>query len=150
MHKGVNNGLEAKAYLKQVQKLDRMIENKLAEIEQWREMATCTTQRLSADKVQSSPNPQKMADAICKIVQIEGETDVLVDRLVDTKREVIKTLERLVSTEYDVLHKVYIQYMTFEEVAERKGKSYSWVKKVHQYGMQNLQKILNEKEKQAG
>jgi len=141
--------LEAKAYLKQVQKLDRMIENKLAEIEQWREMATCTTQRLSADKVQSSPNPQKMADAICKIVQIEGETDVLVDRLVDTKREVIKTLEKLDSAEYDVLHKVYIQYMTFEDVAEKKGKSYNWVKNVHWYGIQHLQKLLDEKESQA-
>ena len=140
--------MKAKEFLQQVKKLDRLIENKLAELQQWKAMATCTTQQLTADKVQTSGNPQKMADAVCKIIEIEAEIDRYVDSLVDTKREVINTLERLNPTEYDLLHKVYVQYFTFDEVAEKKGKSYSWVTTVHGRALKNIQSMLDERNKQ--
>ena len=139
--------MKAKEYLKQLQKLDKLIENKLAEKEQWNAIATSTTQQMSADRVQSSGNPQKMADAVCKIIEIEAEIDAYIDSLVDTKRDVIQTLERLNPTEYDLLHKVYVQYFTFEEVAARKDKTYSWVTTVHGRALKNVQRILDEKKK---
>ena len=140
--------MKAKDYLRQLKMLDRLIENKLAEKEQWKAMATSTTQQLTADRVQTSGNPQKMADAVCKIIEIESEIDACIDNLVDTKRDVIKTLERLNPTGYDLLHKVYVQLLTFEEVADRKGKSYSWVTTVHGRALKNVQRILDERRKQ--
>lgn len=140
--------MKAKDYLKQLQKLDRLIENKLAEKEQWRAIATSTTQQLTPDKVQSTSNPHKMADAIHKIIEIEAEIDACVDRLVDTKKDVISTIERLNPTEYDLLHKVYVQYFTFDEVADKKGKSYSWVTTVHGRALKNVQRIIDERNKQ--
>ena len=112
-------------------------------------MATYTTQQMTADRVQTSGNPQKMADAVYKIIEIEAEIDACIDKLVDTKREVIGTLERLNPTEYDLLHKVYVQYMTFDEVALKKGKSYSWVTTVHGRALKNVQDILDEREKEC-
>lgn len=140
--------MKAKDYLRQLKMLDRLIENKLAEKEQWKAMATSTTQQLSADRVQTSGNPQKMADAVCKIIEIEAEIDACIDSLVDTKRDVIKTLERLNPTEYDLLHKVYVQFLTFEEVADKKGKSYSWVTTVHGRALKNVQRLLDGRRKQ--
>lgn len=139
--------MKAKEYLKQLEKLDKLIENKLAEKEQWKAIATSTTQQMSADRVQSSGNPQKMADAVCKIIEIEAEINAYIDSLVDTKKEVISTLERLNPTEYDLLHKVYVQYFTFEEVAARKDKTYSWVTTVHGRALKNVQRMLDEKKK---
>ena len=139
--------MKAKDYLRQLQKLDKLIENKLAEKEQWKAMATSTTQQMSADRVQTSGNPQKMADAVCKIIEIEAEIDAYIDRLVDTKREVISTLERLNPTEYDLLHKVYVQYFTFDDVAIKMSKSYSWVTTVHGRALKNVQRMLDEREK---
>ena len=139
--------MKAKDYLKQLQKLDKLIENKLAEKEQWRAIATSTTQQMTPDRVQSSGNPQKMADAICRIIEIETEIDRYVDSLVDTKREVISTLERLNPTEYDLLHKVYVQYFTFEEVADKQGKTYSWATTVHGRALKNVQRMLDERKK---
>lgn len=150
MFETLKNGgtvVKAKDYLKQLQKLDRLIENKLAEKEQWKTMATNTTQQMTADRVQTSSNPQRMADAVYKIIEIEAEIDAYIDKLVDTKREVIGTLERLNPTEYDLLHKVYVQYMTFDDVAFKKGKSYSWVTTVHGRALRNVQDILDEREK---
>lgn len=140
--------MKAKDYLRQLKMLDRLIENKLAEKEQWKAMATSTTQQLTADRVQTSGNPQKMADAVCKIIEIEAEIDACIDNLVDTKRDVIKTLERLNPTEYDLLHKVYVQFLTFEEVADKKGKSYSWVTTVHGRALKNVQRLLDGRRKQ--
>ena len=139
--------MKAKDYLRQLEKLDKMIENKLAELDQWKAKSTCTTQQLTADRVQSSGNPQKMADAVCKIIEIEGEIDAFIDRLVDTKREVISTLERLNPTEYDVLHKMYVQYFTLEEVSIKKGKSYSWATTIHGNALKSVQRMLDEREK---
>lgn len=146
-----NGGDEVKAkdYLKQLQKLDRLIENKLAEKDQWKAMATYTTQQMTIDRVQVSGNPQKMADAVYKIIEIEAEIDACIDKLVDTKREVIGALERLNPTEYDLLHKVYVQYMTFDDVALKKGKSYSWVTTVHGRALKNVQDILDERKKEC-
>ena len=140
--------MKAKEYLKQLQKLDKLIENKLAEKEQWRAIATGTTQQMTPDRVQSSPNPQKMADAVCRIIEIESEIDAYIDKLVDTKREVISTIERLNPTEYDLLHKVYVQYFTFDDVAIKNDKSYSWVTTVHGKALKNVQRMLDERDKQ--
>lgn len=148
--KGMMNRVKAKEYLKRLEKLDKLIENKLAEKEQWKAIATSTTQQMSADRVQSSGNPQKMADAVCKIIEIEAEIDACIDRLVDTKKEVINTLEKLNPTEYDLLHKIYVQYLAFEDVADKKGKSYSWVTTVHGRALKNVQRMLDEREKQCG
>jgi DNA-directed RNA polymerase specialized sigma24 family protein len=139
--------MQAKTYLRQLQKLDKLIENKLAEKEQWRAIATSTTQQMTPDRVQTSGNHQKMADAIHKLIEIEAEIDACIDRLVDTKKEVISTLERLNPTEYDLLHKVYVQYFTFDDVAIKKGKSYSWVTTVHGRALKNVQRMLDERKK---
>ena len=141
--------MKAKDYLRQLQKLDKLIENKLAEKEQWKAMATSTTQQLTADRVQTSGNPQKMADAVCKIIEIEAELNAFVDRLIDTKRDVISTIERLNPTEYDLLHKVYVQYFTFDDVAIKMNKSYSWVTTVHGRALKSVQNMLDERQKNA-
>lgn len=140
--------MKAKDYLRQLQKLDRLIENKLAELQQWRAMATCTTQQLNADKVQSSGNPQKMADAVIKIIDIEAEIDRCVDTLVDTKRDVINTLERLNPSEYDLMHKVYVQNFTLDDYANTNGKSYGWAKNKHSRALKKVQRMLDERERQ--
>ena len=141
--------MKAKEYLRQLQKLDRLIENKLAEKEQWKAMATSTTQQLSADRVQTSGNPQKMADAICKMIEIEGEIDACIDNLINTKREVISTIERLNPIEYDLLHKMYVQYFTLDDIAIKNNKSYSWATTIHGIAMKKVQRMLDEREKNA-
>lgn len=137
--------MRAKDYLRQISKLDKLIENKIAEMERWKVIATRTTAYSEGDRVQSSGGKEKMADAVCRYLQVEEEINEAVDRLVDAKREVIRTIERLEVEEYDVLHKLYVQGKTFQEVAEEKAKSYSWVTLKHGRALANLQKILEEK-----
>jgi hypothetical protein len=134
----------AKDFLRQVEKLDTLIRNKLIEQEQWRDIALGITANIGGEKVQASGNQQKMASAIEKCVDMESEIDALVDALVDTKRKVIATIEKLDSpTEYDVLHKRYIQHLSLQEIADEKGRDYGWATTTHGRALKSVQMLLD-------
>ena len=137
--------MKAKDYLLQISKIDRLIENKIAELEHWQAIATGTTTFSDGDRVQSSGNKYKMEDAIIKCIEISNEINVEIDRLVDTRKEVISTIEQLKPSEYDVLHKIYVQNKDFQEIATAKKMSYSWVTTKHGRALASLQKILDER-----
>lgn len=138
--------MQAKEYLTQVEKLDKLIENKLKELEQWESMATgISSAPMGAERVQSSGNQQKMADAVYKIVELKNDINRLVDTYIDIKQGVIHTIEHLSADEYDVLHKMYIQRLSMREIADMKGKSYKWVKGIHRCGIKNIQEALGKK-----
>ena len=135
----------ARDYLKQLRKLDILINNKMVEREQWRSMALNVTPKQGGERVQTSGNQQKMADAINHYVDIEKEIDHCIDEYYNKKKEILSTIEELNATEYDILHKVYVQQIQLEDVAEQKKRSYSWVTTVHGRALQNVQKILDRK-----
>ena len=137
--------MKSKDYLKQLEKLDTMIQNKLIERAQWKAIALSVTTHSGGERVQSSGSQQKMADAVDRCVDMEQEIDILVDRLVDLKREITQIIEQLNTAEYDVLHKLYIQGMTFDEVAQLKDKSKSWVTTVHGRALKNMDCLLKER-----
>ena len=115
----------------------------MIECAQWRSIATGTTAQMGGERVQSSGSQQKMADAVDRYVDIENEIDKFIDKLVDKKKDVISVIEHLNATEYDILHKVYVQYFTLDEVAEMYEKTYSWATTVHGRALRNVQKILD-------
>jgi RNase H-fold protein (predicted Holliday junction resolvase) len=138
--------LEAKEFLKQVEKLDVRITNKLIEQRQWRDIALGITANMEGERVQSSGSQSKMADAITKCVDMEAEIDSLIDKLIDTKKEVIQAIERLDSPiEYDILHKRYIQFKDLQDIADHYGKEYGWATTTHGRALKHLQNILDEK-----
>ena len=141
---------EAKDFLMQLKKIDKIIENKLIEREQWKSIAMGTTSHSDGERVQSSGSQQKMADAIGRYIDIESEIDRCIDRLVATKQDVISVIEQLNTTEYDLLHVVYVQYLTLEDFAEQYGKSYRWAAGVHGRALVNVLKILEERKGDDG
>jgi DNA-directed RNA polymerase specialized sigma24 family protein len=140
--------LLAKDYLKQVRKLDSLIKNKLIEKQQWMDVALGITPQISADRVQSSGNQQKMASAVDKCIEIEQELDEYVDKLIEKKREILSVLEQLSPKKYDVMHAVYVQFQTFGETAYSMNKSYSWVKGTHSKAIKEVQRIIDNMEEQ--
>ncbi len=136
--------MESKEFLKQVEKLDLRIRNKLIEQQQWRDIALGITANMDGERVQSSGGKSKMADAVERLVDAEAEIDNLVDELVDTKKKVIETIERLDSaTEYNVLHLRYIQFKSLQEIADHYGRDYGWVTTTHGRALKSVQDILD-------
>ena len=150
--------MKAKEYLKQLQKLNRMIENKLMEKEQWKTIAcgiSAPTAPETGVRVQTSGSQQKMADAVARYLDMESEIDQCIDALVDTRTEIIAVIEQLPPAQYDLLHKAYvgvvqdesIHYMTLPEIADLYQRSRSWANVVHGRALANVQKILDSRDK---
>ena len=136
--------MNAKDYLQQPKKLDMMILNKLAEQRQWRDIALGITANMEGERVQSSGAKTKMADAVEKCVDMEAEINSLIDTLIDVKKDVIQTIEKLDSpVEYDVLHRRYIQYISLQDIADHYHKDYGWATTVHGRALKSLQAILD-------
>jgi RNase H-fold protein (predicted Holliday junction resolvase) len=140
--------LKAQEFLRQVRKLDLQITNKLIEQQQWKDIALGITANMDGERVQSSGAKSKMANAVEKCVDMEAEIDSLVDKLIDTKKEVIQAIEQLDSpTEYDVLHRRYIQFLSLQDIADHYRKDYGWATTTHGRALKSLQEILDEREK---
>ena len=135
---------EAQRYLEQVEMLDAVIRNKLIEQQQWKNIALGITANMDGERVQSSTSQSKMADAIDKCVDMEAEIDSLIDRLIDTKREVIQTIEQVDSPIwYNILHMRFIQFKELQEIADHYGRDYDWAATTQGRGIANVQKILD-------
>ena len=137
--------MKAKDYLKQVQKIDVIIKNKIIEKEQWMSMATSTTASSDGERVQSSGSQQKMADVVVRYVELEADIDRHINSLIATKKDVIEVIEQLPAIEYDILHRVYIQYKDLNDVAAEYGKTYSWITTVHGRALQHVQDVLDKR-----
>lgn len=139
--------MKAQDFLRQVRKLDLQITNKLIEKQQWRDIALGITANMDGERVQSSGGKSKMAEAVEKLVDAETEIDSLVDKLIDVKKEVIQAIEQLDSpTEYDVLHRRYIQFLSLQDIADHYRKDYGWATTTHGRALKSLQEILDRKE----
>ena len=146
---------KAKEFLGQIKKINVMIENKLAEAERWKSVALGITSggtdvKINGvihqmDKVQSTGSQQKMADAINKYVDLEAEINADIDKLIDTRKNIIETIELLEAEKYDLLHKVYVQGFTLDEVAAMYDFSYSWATTLHGRALKDVERILDER-----
>ena len=136
--------MTAKEYLQQLEKLDTIIQNKLIEKDQWNEVALGITARMDGERVQSSGAKSKMAEAVEKCVDIEAEIDSLIDALISTKKDVIHTIEQVENpTEYNILHKRYVQYLQLQDIADDYGKDYGWATTTHGRALKSVQEILD-------
>ena len=138
--------MKAQEFLRQGRKLDLQITNKLIEQQQWKDIALGITANMDGERVQSSGAKSKMANAVEKCVDMEAEIDSLIDKLIETKKEVIQAIEQLDSpTEYDVLHRRYIQFLSLQEIADHYRKDYGWATTTHGRALKSLQSILDKK-----
>lgn len=141
--------MDAKEFLRQVGKIDRIIKNKMIEMEQWKRIACGTSAPSMGERVQTSGSKQKMADAVDRYIDLEADINKEIDRLVDKKREIIGVIEQLNEVEYDVLHRLYIQKESFWDVADAYGMTYSGITTLHGRALKHVQKIIDTREKDA-
>ena len=82
--------METKQYLSQISRLDRMIKNKISEISQLRELLMSVSAVSVDEKVQTSPNFDKIGSSFCKISEMEDNLNLLIDEYVKKKNEIIR------------------------------------------------------------
>lgn len=133
----------AKEYLEQIHRYDCVINNKLAEIMQWRELAiSIGSQRMDIEKVKSSPK-NKITEMVEKIDMLETELQGIIDEYIDKRREVIKVIEKVRDTdEYDLLYKYYVGNKRLFEISAEMKMSYDRAKHLHTEALKSVENIL--------
>ena len=140
--------IDAKKYLEEIERYNSVIENKLAEIDQLKSLATSITTATSDTPVQSSGNNDRIGKIVADIVDKENELQKITDKLVDEKNERVQIIEQLEDRlQYNILHKRYLQLMEFEDIAEKEHYSKQWIYKIHKQALENIQIILNSRVK---
>jgi DNA-directed RNA polymerase specialized sigma subunit len=136
---------DAQTYLLRVEMIDTLVENKLIEQRQWKDLALNITANMGGERVKSSStSTSKMEDAVLKCIMIEDEIAAAVDRLIAEKKKVVRTIEALHSpTEYRILHMRYIQHISLADIAENLNREYTWVTTVHGRAVKHVQDLLN-------
>lgn len=131
--------MEAEVYLDRIKKIDSMIKNKLRDYARWVEQADGLGGAALGERVQSSRNLHRGADAIGNYIDIERE----IAALKQERQTIIQTIEQLPAAEYDVIYKLYVEDYTLKEVAYHAGKSYRWVKLKKNHSLLLVQSLLD-------
>lgn len=131
-------------WLEQVRKLDELINAKIAERDRLIALATDVSAKPMDGMPYSNTGTvsQRMQNAVINLIMLEQELDKIIDKYVDYKQEVVATLEKLPDKEYGVLHRHYIRYMTWEQVAEDMGYSTTQVWRIKKNGLKILQHVI--------
>jgi DNA-directed RNA polymerase specialized sigma subunit len=136
--------MTTKDYLNQVGRLNRMINNKLVEIAQLKELACSISAIQTGERVQATPNYDKIGTAYAKIDEMERKLDKLIDTYVDKKNHIIGQIDGIEDEMlYNILFARYIERKTFEKIATEL--EYSWRQIIRLHG-----KALKQFENQYG
>lgn len=132
--------METKEYLQQIGRYDRLINNKLVELAQYRSMACSVSAVKNDERVQSSPSYDTMDKIVSKIEQMENEIDMLVDRYIDNKRIIISQIDSM-SDEmtYQILLSRYVEQKTFEKMAIEMNYCYKQIIRRHGKALQEFE-----------
>jgi hypothetical protein len=133
---------EAQLFLEELERIDALVECKLIERLQWKELALNITANMGGEVVQSSGSQSKMAEAVNHAIDMENEVLLAVNKLIAKKKEVTQLIEQVDNaTWYKILHERYVQHIELSDIADNFGKSYDWAKSTHGRAIQCVQRM---------
>lgn len=137
--------MTTKEYLGQISRLNRMINNKLTEIAQLKDMAASISAPQSGDRVQTTLNFDKIGTKYAKIDEMERKIDGMVDELVDKKEKIIQQIDSMEDENtYNILFARYIEKKTFEVIATEMKYSWRQVVRLHGTALKQFEKKYGE------
>ena len=138
--------MTAKEYLNRAWNVDQRINSKLYQLDSLKDMATKATSTLGTEPVSGTRNVQRMADTIDNIVALENEINDDIDRLVDLKRDVIKTISKVQDTNcLTLLELRYLSFKSWDDIAAEMNYTSRWVHIMHSKALAAVEKILAER-----
>ncbi|MBO5953215.1 MAG: hypothetical protein J6Q53_03730 [Oscillospiraceae bacterium] len=110
--------MTAKEYLNQAYRLDQQISSKQEQIDALNDLATRCTASMTGMPHSPNQGNSSMADAICKIVDLQTAIANDMGALVDLKADIIRTISQVSNVEYRlILEKRYVTGKTWPEIA---------------------------------
>lgn len=131
--------MTAKEYLSQALHLDMRIDSKREQVASLNALATKCTATLSGMPHSPNHGQSTMADAVCKIVDLQREISDDILHLLDLKEEIIGVIKAIPNYEYQtLLEKRYLCFLTWEQIAVDMGYDLRYLHKVHKRALESV------------
>ncbi len=136
--------MTAKEFLSQAYLLDQRIKSKSEQIQSLNELAAKCTAVLSGMPHSPSHGSPRMADAVCKIIDLENEIAASVDELVQTKREIVEVINKVENAEFRaLLEQRYLCGATWERIAIDMNYSLRYVHCLHKNALKAVETLIS-------
>ncbi len=134
---------KAVKYLCKVEDIDNMITKKQEQIDSLRSLASSTALHTDSERVQTSGSGDKIGDCCAKIADLCAEINQDIDDFVDTKADIMHTIDKLDDLEERrLLYCRYFQYMPMIKIAQEMCVSERHIYRMHKTAVQHIAEIL--------
>ena len=145
--------MTAKEYLQQIYHFHRKVKRLQARRDQLRAdlySIGSPSGKMDADKVQTSMSGDTMLRLIAKVDEIERDIVYEIDQMVDARERIAGEIERVSNEHYrDILHKRYIEFKRWVDIADEMHMEISWVFRLHGRALQDFEANVMNKQYQA-
>ena len=136
--------MTAKEFLNQAYLLDQRIKSKSEQIQSLNELATKCTATLTGMPRNPNRGGSTMADAVCKIIDLQNEIAADMDRLVQIKKDILDVIAKVDDVKFRILlEKRYLCGETWEEITMSLYHNHRWVFRLHDKALDAVQEILD-------
>lgn len=135
--------MTAKENLSQINKLETLYVNTMAEAQRWWEIATNMSPNMSGERVQSSGSTDTTANALCTYMELEREAE----QYKQQREEILNNIKRLSAVHYDVLYRHYVLEIPLKTIAVKYKRRPEWASRTHTAALKAYEKILKGSDK---
>lgn len=138
--------MTTKEYLSQLKNIDNRIKDLLKEADKWFDIATSTGNTdLSAVKVQTSPNPDRIGDLVSKVVDYQERCKQLANEKIELKHKITEQISGINGIEgelyYNLLYGYYVDRKDFNKLAVENGYSYRQIRNKYNKALEEFKKM---------
>ena len=95
--------------------------------------------RLTGQPHNPDRGTSNMAEAVCKIIDLQTEINYDIQKLVDLKREMVRVIKAVDNTEYQTLLELrYLCFKTWEQIAVDLGYNVRHVYRMHDEAVESI------------
>ena len=137
--------MDTKTYLNQISRLDLMIKNKISELASLKEMYCGLTAITNEERVQTTPNFDKIGTILSRLDELERKLDDLVLLYTNKRLKIISQIDAMDDEViYNVLFSRYIEKKTFERIAADMTYSFRQICRIHNKALKEFEKKYGE------
>lgn len=134
--------MEARSYLNQAYVLQRKMENTREELTK---VEGLLLQGVSFEEKLGSGDNNKNERVIFRLLELKDKLMFQLDEFISSITEIAETINQLEDgNEITVLHKRYIQFKTFAQIADEMNYSTRQTYRIHDNAIADVQRLLND------
>lgn len=135
--------MDARELFSEAYRIDQRINSKIEALDYLNNLATKCTATFSDMPKNPNRGNSRLEDTIIKIIELQHEINDEIDKLVDTKREIMLVISQVENHEQQTLLELrYISFKTWEQIAVEMNYGIDNIYKLHKKALASANQIL--------